>query len=176
MKDELGKISATLELALQTEIKGRAFYLETSQKTADPLTRRIFESLAEQEVDHLEKIKQIYDLLKKKEKWPDEKIGLKSKPSLSTIFDEAVKERYKVQQAAKSDIEAFKLAREFEDKSYNLYNDRATQAVYPGEKSFYKAIATEERAHYLIVVDSLEYLTDPESWLMRKDRAMFDGG
>src|SRR5512135_1073543 len=48
-----------VETARRTEIDGRKFYLEAAAKTANPLAKRMFESLAEAEEQHLKFIESL---------------------------------------------------------------------------------------------------------------------
>lgn len=54
-----------LELAMEIEKKGIAFYQELADKTADPDGRGMLLTLAGEEVDHLRVISEKYDELKK---------------------------------------------------------------------------------------------------------------
>jgi len=62
-----------------------------------------------------------------------------------------------------------------EDKSYTFYKARFEEADNPHEKSFYKALTGEERVHYLALLDSFEYLSNPQGWFSKKERWGLDG-
>jgi rubrerythrin len=62
-----------------------------------------------------------------------------------------------------------------EDKSYTFYKSRFEEADSPHEKSFYKALTAEERVHYLALLDSYEYLLNPQGWFSKKERWGLDG-
>ena len=44
------------------------------------------------------------------------------------------------------------------------------------EKRFYLTLSGEERGHYMRIMDSIQYLTDPVGWFYVKQGSMVDGG
>ena len=76
---------------------------------------------------------------------------------------------------AEGDKEAIQLALELEEKSYDYYDGLARKAAGLFERRFFAALSYEERGHYLILLDSLDYLTDPSGWLERKEKILLDG-
>lgn len=61
--------------------------------------------------------------------------------------------------AVDSEIEVINTAMDMEDKSYN----------------FYQALTAGERGHYLVLLDSYEYFTDPTGWFVRTEHPTLDG-
>ena len=60
MKEQSEKTTQALEKALQMEIEGQEFYHKAGQKSDNPLTKELFQHLAEQETVHMQKINEIY--------------------------------------------------------------------------------------------------------------------
>lgn len=50
-----------LEIALENETKEREFYLANAERTANPLGKAMFESIAAEELDHYERLKKLHD-------------------------------------------------------------------------------------------------------------------
>ena len=79
-------------------------------------------------------------------------------------------------EASSSELEALKTAMSMEDKSYSFYRSRLLITASAAEKSFYRALTAEEREHYLTLLDSYEYLTDPQGWFTAKEHWGLDAG
>ena len=74
------------------------------------------------------------------------------------------------------DIEAVKIAIDFETKGEEFYRDLSDSVENPVEKEFYSLLASMEREHRLSLEDTLEYFKDPEGWYRMKEKHHLDGG
>lgn len=152
--------------ALELEQEGRAFYEEAAAKAKGPLARKVFEALAREEELHAEKIAEIFRGL------GDWITQVGDVGRLRAIFDEPLKAEA---QASEDDLEALRFALGREEEAYRYYEELANKAADLKEKRFWLALSWEERGHYLHLMDSIEYLTDPEGWLRRVERHTLDG-
>jgi rubrerythrin len=175
MKEHSEKTAHALETALQMEKEGQEFYYKAEQKSKNRLTKNLFRHLAEQETVHMKIIKEIYQKISGTAVWPLAETTFKHEKSLRNVFQEAIDSMDKEVKASSDEIEALQTAMNLEDKSYSYYNSRADEAVFPAEKSFYQALTAEERGHYLAVLNSYEYLTDPQAWFMKEEHWSLDG-
>jgi len=73
------------------------------------------------------------------------------------------------------DVEAVKIAIDFEAKGEKFYSDLAKSVDHPMEKKFYEFLASIEGEHRLSLQDTLEYFQDPAAWLRVKERLHVDG-
>ncbi|MFC1924223.1 ferritin family protein [Chloroflexota bacterium] len=176
MKEQAKKNTQALEKALQMEIEGQEFYRKAEQGSDSSLAKELFRHLVEEENLHINKINEIYRAIKSRAEWPNEETVFKHEKSLKSVFKEAIENMDKNVKVSSSEIEAFKTAMDMEDKSYSFYNSRVEEAVSPAEKSFYQALTAEERGHYLTLLDSYEYLTDPQGWFVKQEHSILDGG
>jgi rubrerythrin len=176
MKEQAEKTTQALEKALQMEIEGQKFYHKAGQKSDNPLTKGLFQRLAEEENVHIQKINEIYQAIKSRAGWPEEETNFKREKSLRSVFREAIESMDREVRASSSELEALKTAMNMEDKSYSFYKSRAEEAASHAEKSFHQALTAEERGHYLTLLDSYEYLTDPQGWFAKKEHWSLDGG
>ena len=166
-----------LKTALQMELDGKQFYLEFAEKAKVVLVRKLFLRLSEEEDVHYGKIRGIHTALIDSQEWPDTGSAFWYDKSIKSVFREALEETHSGEIAAPAaELEGLDLAIKLEDKSYNFYRSRSETAVIPRERAFYEALAAEERGHYLALVDSKEYLLDPEGWFSKKERWSLDGG
>jgi len=175
-QEEAKKMMGILQDAIRMEVEGKEFYQEASQKSVNKLAKELFRRLATEEDEHREKFAEIFQALQKGQDWPDVEPPSWGGKQLKSIFVEATKELGSEIKVAQSELEAIKTAMDMENKTYDLYNSRSERSTLPQEKRFYQALAGEERGHYLALVDSREYLTDPAGWFTRKEHWAMDGG
>jgi len=161
-----------LKKAIQLEKDGIDFYLKSANKTKNIFTKTIFEELAREEENHIKAINKIYEDLKNKSikiEW----VTSGSKDNIEKVFQEALVEKAK---KSKSDLEALNLVLDFEDKSIKYYERLAKNSKDNFERRFYLTLSYEERGHYLKIMDSIQYISDPTGWYYVKERSMVDGG
>ena len=175
MMEQSGKITQALEKALRMEIEGMEFYGKSAEKSSNPLSKSLFKHLVEQETVHMKTIKEIHQKISSKAEWPQSETTFKHEKSLRSVFKEAIENMNKDFKASSEEIEALQTAMNMEDESYSYYNSRAEEAVSTTEKSFYLALKAEERGHHLALLNSYEYLTDPQSWFAKEEHWSLDG-
>jgi len=176
MTDPLQCSLDMLAAALEMEEKGKAFYEQAFKTCRNPQCREIFRSLAEEEVVHGQRIRQIHDTLSSGQCWTRNWEGLKgpSKPLGDLFRNLAVQEKKKIK-AETSDLEAIDIALDFESAGVKFYEDHLAKAVDPMEKAFLYKMIQEEKEHFRALKDTRYYLTDPEGWFIEKERAGLDG-
>lgn len=167
------KIEA-LKLALTNEEKERDFYLGHARRTRDKLGKQMFESIAADEDMHYRRLLDLHKKLEERSKWPE---GFSI--DISTRVIEALgrlsKEATTSPESDDDDVNAVKIAIEFEQKGEEFYARLADQAKDKAEKRFFTLLSSMEREHRLSLEDTLEYFTDPQGWLERKGGRHLDG-
>jgi rubrerythrin len=165
-----------LEVALENEKREREFYLKNSKRTSHPLGSKMFAEIADDELEHFQRIQELYRRLKEKGKWP-ETIPFKVKNTeVRELFKETVQTLEKSAKADVDDFDAIKIAIEFEAKGEKFYEDLAGMTEDIQEKSFYQLLSSIEREHLLSLKDTHEYFRDPEGWYQTKERHSLDAG
>ena len=160
MTNHTEEATQALETALRMEAEGKKHYLDSAAKGGTPVLRKFFQRLAADEDQHAKTAKEIYDAIKANKGWPNKETVFKHATSLKSVLDEAFEDMdAEPVKPAPDEIEAFKTAMVLEDKSY----------------TFYKALTAEERVHYLALLDSYEYLSNPQGWFSKKERWSLDG-
>jgi rubrerythrin len=165
-----------LELALKMEKEGREFYLKAGQKSKNQLGQKLFRSLADAELEHMEKIKRIHTALTGNARWPEGDTSFVKGKLPRTVFAEALDNLGQLVKATSDDLEALRMGMDLENKSLLFYLDRSGQVTSGGERQFYQALVAEERGHYLLLFDSYEYLLDPQAYFIRKEHHGLDAG
>jgi hypothetical protein len=74
------------------------------------------------------------------------------------------------------DLEAVRIAIEFEAKGAKAYAKLRDSVKGQKEKEFFSLLAQIENEHYLSLKDVEEFLTDPESYYRRREHHGLDGG
>jgi len=164
-----------LQVAMENEAKEAEFYRKHSERTTNDLGKKMFVSLAHDEREHMEKIRLLYQKLKDEGRWPEDvplevqgtKVGeiLKSLPAAAE----------KVSKADRDDLDAVKIAIEFEEKGEAFYRDLSKKVENPKEKEFFAMLASMEHEHLVSLRDTLEYFQNPEGWFTAKERHTIDG-
>ncbi len=167
------KKEETLKRAIEMEEEGKQFYLQAAGKAQSHLARRVFEELACEEDLHIRKIHEIFDRLKEEKPFGEWITSVVDPSQLEKVFQESLVEKAK---ASSDDLDALRFALEMEEKSTKYYEDLAGETSDTQERRFYLTLSHEEMGHYLQIMDSIEYLTDPVGWLRVKERGGLDGG
>ena len=176
MKEEVEKSAQALKTALQMEIEGKEFYQKSGDESSSPLAKKLFQHLAGEEDVHYKLIKEIYETVTSRQEWPEKETVFEHEKSLRSVFREAVEDMGKDAKPASGELEAVKTAMKMEDHSYTFYRSRGEEATSPAEKAFYQALTAEERTHHLTLVDSYEYLSDPQGYFTKTEHCGLDGG
>lgn len=162
-----------LKISIDFEKRGVGFYLEAASKTKNSLTRRLFYSLAKQEIDHILKFEDIYENLKKDNKWPrwtveeGEKIEFVIKEFFSRVKkDDSIK--------AFGNIRALELAMEMEKKGFQMYEKFLEKAADTNEKTFYKELLKQENQHYEALANVHLYLTQTSDWFTEEESKIWN--
>lgn len=172
--NEKERLSA-LEVALNNETREREFYLKNAERTKDPLGKAMFQQIADDELEHYQRLKQLHEKWSKQEKWPGT-VPLKVKDTV--VKDVLVDFLKKVDKSAKGDaddLEAVRTAIDFEAKGAKYYAQLRDDVSDPKEKQFFDLLSRIENEHYLSLKDTEEYLVDPASWYRKMEHHTFDG-
>ncbi len=169
------KIFEALQGAIKFEEDGRAFFLMANEKTGEKFGKSIFLSLADAELDHIERIKTIYESLGKLGAWPDTPSLFSPKRFIKNIFEEAMAEIDQNVRPTPGELEAVKLGIQYEEKGLQFYADLSHGACHWFESKFYGQLGNEERGHMLILKDVESCYADPVHWFSAKERSHWDG-
>jgi rubrerythrin len=147
---EKEEIKRALEEAIRFEIDGREFFLKAAQKAKSYFAKLIFETIAEEELGHIQRVKEIYDRSTiPKGQIPPPRV-LKEDP-LENIFQQAKKQVGEKIIADADELEAIRLAIQLEIKGHEFYKRLAEEAPSEFEKAFYHQLAQEESHHFSIL-------------------------
>jgi rubrerythrin len=175
MSSQTEKRIKALEIALNNESQERDFYLRHSERTANSLGKKMFASIAADEEEHYQRILDLHKKLISDKNWPETvPIAVKG-TEVKAVFSRMGEWVEKSAKAEASDLEAVKIAIDFETKGERFYAELAEEVDNPMEKKFYEFLAGIEREHRLSLEDTLEYFRDPAGWLRIKEKHHIDG-
>ena len=172
--DQKDRLNA-LEVALNNEMREREFYLKNAKRTKNPLGKKMFQQIGDDELEHYERLKQLHQTWAKKEKWP-ETVPLKVKDTI--VKDILLEFLQKVDQTGKGDsddLEAVRTAIDFEAKGAKYYAELRDSVTNPKEKEFFDLLSKMENEHYVSLKDTEEYFIDPASWYQKVEHHTLDG-
>ena len=176
MSMEIEERIQSLEVALNNEDKERDFYLKHKERTNNPVGKLMFGTLADDESEHYQRILKLHEKLKEAGKWPDT-IPLKVKGTeVKSVLQKVIESVDKLPETDKDDVEAIKIAVDFEAKGVEFYENLHKSVDDPLEKEFYGMLASIEREHFLSLQDTYEYFKDPGGWYQTKEKPHLDGG
>ena len=138
-----------LKSALLLEIRGQAFYKKAAQQAENQAVRDFFETMAAEEVRHVEILSDQYKAVKAKGQFTAPNIEETPAAVAENVLAESLKKRIS---AAGFESAAISAAMGMEERAIKLYAQRAEESDDPEEKRLYKWLAEWEGQH-------LEYLS-----------------
>ncbi len=163
-----------LEIALANESQERDFYQKHKERTTNQLGKLMFASIAADEAEHYQRILELHKRLKEEGRWP-ETVPLKVKETdVKAVVQKMAVGAESAPKGDRNDVEAVKIAIDFETKGELFYKKLAGDVEDPVEKSFYQLLSRIEGEHRLSLVDTLEYFQDPAGWYSKKERPHLD--
>jgi len=145
------------DFAMQMEKDGESYYRELAKKSNNKGLESILNMLADEEVKH-------YNLMKvMKSKAPDLS-DTQILKDVKNIFAK-IKESPDSLNPASDQKEAYQKAQKLEQQSEDFYRQKANEMDEEGKKSILLKIAEEEKKHYFILENIIEFISRPDGWL-----------
>jgi len=180
---------AVLRRAMENERDGYRFYLEASERSADPAGQGTFRNLAHLEEDHLRLLLVEHQSLSAGQGWvaPEEALarqvevditrplfpGEELAPQEESPFA-ATWAAYEVDKLA-GDLAALEFGMEMERRFYKLYQEAATQTEDSLGRQAYEFLMGEENRHFKILQEAHGYLSDNRHWWDDWELPFFEG-
>ena len=135
----------------------------------------MFKQIADEEKEHYEMLKKLYEKWEQKKKWPAT-VPLKVKKSLTAYILKSMSGKKSARIAGNDDdLKAIRTAIDFETRGVALYTKLEKQSTESKEKVFFNLLACVERDHLLSLRDTEQFLTDPATWYQNIEKPMLDG-
>jgi rubrerythrin len=144
--------------AVKFESDGRDFYQRAAEKAENPLAKSVLLALADDEKDHVRRVREIYEQLKDKPGWPDPGAMVARRSGVVDAFETAAA-NLSGSVAPDADAEgALHLAMGLEEKGLAFYRERLDKASCDAEAAFYRTLVAEEETHLRTIRSVLEQL------------------
>lgn len=159
MSEEMRSALEALEIAMNTEKRGREFYRRVAKETDYAKARQMFLSLAEDEIEHLNWLQAQRDSLLSKGEWlpyeaPPAHIQEEGPPIFS---DEQVKENVG---KYRSELPVLRLGLEMEERSRAFYARAAQETEAEQGKAMFSRLAAWETSHWEILKREYDLLME----------------
>ncbi len=159
----------SIEIAVRMETDAIKFYTEAADKTSNPVGKKMFLAIAEDEKRHL---KYLDAILK------DLNIQLSDvnpMQNIQTIFESMKGSMMKKVSATNDEMEAFKIAMQMEKEGIEFYKNLLSDSKSDKETVLLEKLISEEEKHYNIFSNTYSYLADTGNWFMWQERGIVEG-
>ena len=157
--------------AVQLERDGRIFYLDAAEKAQSNLTRKMFASLADDELKHIEWIEKML---------PDVDTAATANRNLYQrlrhIFADVPEAKLRKVATLENDVEAINAAIVIEKQAVAAYEKWQAEADGEDVKKLCNLLSGVERFHVQVLTNTLEYFEHTPDWFMQEEQWNFEGG
>lgn len=167
------ELKKALQTALEFEQKGHKIYEEAAINTQNNIIEKTFRYLANQELIHIEEIKEYMQKLSDGHKVEFRGDTLKQTQQFFTTTIEKVKKKTELSQ---DDINAHETALELEQSAYDFYKQQHDKTNDQDAKKFFKWLMAQENAHYTFIQKAYEFIKNPIAFYTEGEKWMADGG
>jgi rubrerythrin len=146
------------QFAMKAEKDGEKYYRDLAAKSPDTGLATILRMLADAEVTHYNTLKEIAE-------------GTDALVSETTLLARVKNVFVRMRNEKKtfdfnvSQIDLYKKAQDLEKKSQEFYLQRADIAESRAQRELFVRLAREEREHWVILQNLIEFLSTPTTWL-----------
>lgn len=159
-----------VEIAISMEADAIKFYKEAADRTSNPVGKKMFLTISDDEKRHLEMLSRIIKGLDIKDK------DVSPMKNVKSIFETMKEDMMKKVEATTDELEAFKIAMQMEKEGIEFYKKVSSAAGTEKEAELFKKLIREEQQHYDIFANTYFYLSDSGSWFMWEEHSIVDGG
>ncbi len=145
------------EYAMQMEKDGENYYRQLVQKTTSKGIKTILTMLADEEVKH-------YNALVKIQAQKPQMAETTILTDARNVFEQ-MKEGNEKFNIDVNQIELYKEAQKIEERSINFYLEKADEVTEEYQKELFLKLAEEEKKHYFLLENIIEFVSRPQTWL-----------
>ena len=164
-----------LETALNNEMKEREFYLKQSERTSNPVGKAMFLQIADEELEHHERLQQLHEKWEKEEKWPESVPLAVADSELKTTMQKVIDETQNQEPGDADDLEAVRTAIAFEADGVKFYEKLRDGSQDEREKAFFALLVAIENEHLQSLIETEAFFLDPAQWYQQNEHGGLDG-
>ncbi len=146
------------EFAMQMEKDGESYYRELVGKASDEGLKNILTMLANDEVKHFKTLEAM------KEDAKPEMADTQVLSGAKNIFAK-MKEEQESLDPQISQKGLYEKALDNERKSQEFYAQKSSEVADPNHKDLFLRIAEEEKKHYFLIENIIEFISRPKQWV-----------
>jgi rubrerythrin len=133
--------------AVKFESDGCDFYQRAAERVGNPLAKSIFLALADDEKDHIRRVREIYEQLKDKPGWPEVGAMVARHSGVVDAYERAAADLKGSVTPDGDAEEALRTAADLECQGLAFYRDRLAKASCDAEAEFFRTLVGEEELH-----------------------------
>ena len=158
-----------IEMAIKMEQEAVDFYTQCAGRTSNPVGRKMFLSIAEDEKYH---IACAINAQKGKTVTHSQVTPLED---MKKIFDQHKEDMLTQVPSTADELEAFRVAMKMEGEAIAFYRKASSQAATAEEKNFFDCLIRDEEEHFSIFENTYSFLSDTGNWFMWEDHSIVEG-
>ena len=162
-------LSKAVETAIKMETDAMKFYREAASKTSHPLGKSLFEGFVLDEHRHLKMLQDIMNNL------DIEVETVHPKQDIKTVFTELKDQMMQRIAATTDEMDAVKVALDFEKEGYLFYEKAAAAAVEEKERKLFELLKIEEKRHAELLENTHTFLENTGDWFMWNEHGLLEG-
>jgi rubrerythrin len=136
----------------------------------------MFRRIAEDELEHYQRLKELMRSGAAEGRWPENLPLVVNTTNIKEVLVNTLKGMDRSAPTDAGDLEAVKIAADFEDKGVRLYRQLAAASMETQERDFFELLSMIEYEHFLSLREAEEYLENPAAWFVKVEHPMMDGG
>jgi rubrerythrin len=159
-----------LEIAAKMEQEAVAFYKQCAEKTANPVGKRMFLSIVEDEQYH-------FDCAVSMRNGGQQFTPSETTPveDMKKIFDEHKQKMLEKVPSTADELEALRVAMQMEEAAIAFYKKASTLAANAKEQHFFDCLIRDEEEHFHIFQNTYSFLEDSGNWFMWQEQGIVEG-
>jgi len=166
-------LEEAIKTAIEYEIRIRDLYVEAAEQTTDPVGKRIFQALGDDEQHHVDYLKSRLEIWQETGKLQVAKLE-STIPSRETITKEVAKLKERMgQDDRKDEKQMLSKALKVEVETSNFYQKMVDEMSGDGQQMFARFLEIEE-GHINAVQAELDYISKTGYWFDFKEFDMED--
>jgi rubrerythrin len=146
------------EFAKEKEKYAEDFYRDRAAKSLNKGLTEIFILLANEEEKH-------FELIEKMQADTPAELGDTNILADATVIFEKIRQGDKKFSFDKSELELYKEAQNIEQNARKFYLEKANEVKPQAQKKIFLKLAEEERKHYFLLDNIIEFVSRPQRWL-----------
>jgi len=147
-----------LEFAMEKEKFSKDYYRRLADRSTSKGLMEIFNMLADEEAKHYKIIKQL------KDKVPETAADTDVLSDAKDIF-KRMRENAGEFNFDENELGIYKKAQDIEKESREFYLEKASQVDDPYQKRIFRRLAAEEKKHFFLLDNIIEFVSRPQQWL-----------